>query len=34
MPDADDSWYTNSATAPQDFEDYVAKDLIAKIDTT
>jgi putative tributyrin esterase len=33
MPDADDSWYTNSATAPQDkFEDYIAKDLIAEID--
>jgi putative tributyrin esterase len=33
MPDADDSWYTNSATAPADkFEDYIAKDLIAEID--
>lgn len=33
MPDADDSWYTNSATVPQDkFEDYIAKDLIAEID--
>lgn len=33
MPDADDSWYTNSATAPGDkFEDYVAKDLISEID--
>jgi putative tributyrin esterase len=33
MPDADDSWYTNSATTPQDkFEDYIAKDLIAEID--
>ena len=33
MPDADDSWYTNSATKPQDrFEDYIAKDLIAEID--
>jgi putative tributyrin esterase len=33
MPDADDSWYTNSATVPQDkFEDFIAKDLIAEID--
>lgn len=33
MPDADDSWYTNSATVSQDkFEDYIAKDLIAEID--
>lgn len=33
MPDADDSWYTNSATVPADkFEDYVAKDLISEID--
>lgn len=33
MPDADDSWYTNSATDPRDrFEDYVARDLIAEID--
>jgi putative tributyrin esterase len=33
MPDADDSWYTNSATLPGDkFEDYVAKDLISEID--
>jgi putative tributyrin esterase len=33
MPDAGDSWYTNSATAPQDkFEDYIAKDLVAEID--
>lgn len=29
MPDAGDSWYTNSATIPQDrFEDYVVKDVI------
>src|ERR1700757_619599 len=29
MPDADNSWYTNSATVPRDkFEDYIAKDLI------
>jgi putative tributyrin esterase len=33
MPDADDSWYTNSATTPNDkFEDYIVKDLIAEID--
>jgi putative tributyrin esterase len=33
MPDAGDSWYTNSATVPADkFEDYIAKDLIAEID--
>lgn len=33
MPDADDSWYTNSATVAGDkFEDYVAKDLILEID--
>lgn len=33
MPDADDSWYTNSATVSADkFEDYIAKDLIAEID--
>jgi len=33
MPDAGDSWYTNSATDPKDkFEDYVAKDLLAEID--
>lgn len=33
MPDADDSWYTNSATVAGDkFEDYVAKDLISEID--
>ena len=32
-PDADDSWYTNSATNPADkFEDYIAKDLISEID--
>lgn len=29
MPDAGDSWYTNSATVPQDkFEDYIIKDVI------
>jgi putative tributyrin esterase len=33
MPDAGDSWYTNSATVPADrFEDYIVKDLIAEID--
>jgi putative tributyrin esterase len=33
MPDAGDSWYTNSATIPSDkFEDYIAKDLVAEID--
>jgi S-formylglutathione hydrolase FrmB len=33
MPDAGDSWYTNSATVPADrFEDYIAKDLISEID--
>src|SRR5256884_2128439 len=33
MPDADDSWYTNSATVAGDkFEDYVAKDLVNEID--
>jgi putative tributyrin esterase len=33
MPDADDSWYINSATDPKDkFEDYIAKDLVAEID--
>ncbi len=33
MPDADDSWYTNSATVSGDkFEDYIAKDLISEID--
>jgi len=33
MPDAHDSWYTNSATDAKDrFEDYIAKDLVAEID--
>ncbi len=33
MPDADDSWYTNSVSAPRDkLEDYIAKDLIGEID--
>ncbi len=34
MPDAGDSWYTNSATVPGDrFEDYIVKDLIPEIDS-
>ena len=34
MPDADDSWYTNSATAKQDrFEDYITTDLISEVDS-
>jgi S-formylglutathione hydrolase FrmB len=34
MPDAGDSWYTNSATLPGDkYEDYIVKDLIPEIDT-
>jgi len=33
MPDADNSWYSDSATVPQDkFEDYIAKDLISEVD--
>jgi len=33
MPDADNSWYANSATVPRDrFEDYIVKDVIAEID--
>ncbi len=33
MPDAGDSWYTNSASVAQDkFEDYIAKDLVSEID--
>jgi putative tributyrin esterase len=33
MPDAGDSWYTNSATQPNDkFEDYIAGDLVTEID--
>lgn len=31
MPDAGDSWYTNSATVPENkFEDYIVKDVIAE----
>lgn len=34
MPDANDSWYVNSATVPQDkFESYIARDLVAEIDS-
>jgi putative tributyrin esterase len=34
MPDAGNSWYSNSATIPQDkFEDYVARDLISEIES-
>jgi putative tributyrin esterase len=33
MPDANDSWYVNSATEPQDkFEQYIIRDLIAEVD--
>ena len=33
MPDGDDSWYTNSATQPQEkWEDYIVKDFIPEID--
>ena len=33
MPDADDSWYTNSATVPGDkFEDYIVRDLVTEVD--
>jgi S-formylglutathione hydrolase FrmB len=33
MPDANDSWYTNSTTVPRDkFEDYITNDLISEID--
>ena len=32
-PDADDSWYTDSAAKPGDrFEDYIVKDLISEVD--
>ncbi|HEX7287034.1 MAG TPA: alpha/beta hydrolase-fold protein [Candidatus Angelobacter sp.] len=34
MPDAENSWYINSGVKPQDrYEDYVANDLIAEIDS-
>jgi S-formylglutathione hydrolase FrmB len=33
MPDAGNSWYTNSAGVPEDrFEDYIARDLVADVD--
>jgi putative tributyrin esterase len=33
MPDAGDSWYVNSASAPQNrFEDYIVKDVIQQVD--
>jgi len=33
MPDANDSWYVNSATAPQDkYDSYIARDLVAEVD--
>jgi S-formylglutathione hydrolase FrmB len=33
MPDAGDSWYTNSAGTPADkFEDYIARDLVREVD--
>jgi putative tributyrin esterase len=32
-PDADDSWYTNSATVPENkFEDYITKNIVTEID--
>jgi S-formylglutathione hydrolase FrmB len=35
MPDAGDSWYTNSSANPRDrFEDYVVSDLVPEIDKT
>ena len=35
MPDAGDSWYTNSSASTQDrFEDYIFKDLVPEIDKT
>jgi putative tributyrin esterase len=35
MPDAGDSWYTNSSSHPQDrFEDYIAQDVVPEIDKT
>jgi S-formylglutathione hydrolase FrmB len=33
MPDADESWYTNSATVPEDrYEDYIIKDVIREVE--
>lgn len=35
MPDGDDSWYTNSASQPQEkWDDYIVKDFIGHIDKT
>lgn len=35
MPEGDDSWYTNSASQPQEkWEDYIVKDFIPYIDKT
>jgi S-formylglutathione hydrolase FrmB len=34
MPDANDSWYTNWATDPQQkYEDYIVKDLVSEIES-
>lgn len=34
MPDADDSWYTNSAAVAEDrYEEYIVKDVVAEIDS-
>jgi putative tributyrin esterase len=34
MPDADNSWYANSAANPRDkFEDYVVKDFVVEVDS-
>ncbi len=34
MPDADNSWYSNSASVAHDkFEDYILKDVIAEVDS-
>ena len=34
MPEGDDSWYTNSASQPQEkWEDYIVKDLIPYVDS-
>src|SRR5512140_3941553 len=33
MPDGDNSWYTNSATAPADrFEDYIVQDFVGEVE--
>ena len=34
MPDADDSWYTNSVERPRDrYEDYITQDLVADVES-